>query len=282
MIESKHKFHDNSFNNKRGNETLYHRAVKQACERLFNDNGKGVTGIEQEKFVSGRRADLYVHFSIGPDVVVEVQNSRMTVTEVKKRTSHYNSRNIHVLWLLNGNGPCVASPKAPEDKRSAKISSLERFLHWMYGGRVYYVNLNRFRKGFKRHQVVSDPFALHFSLPEKKYLHGLFQDNFQYYCHRNVLVVPIPSWTLLRVEFNGFKLARFYDKNAKSFLKERIQELVRVKPHHKERKLVKSIQSAFNPKYGKRLVLTATMELVQRNQLEMSAKKVRKIQKYLV
>ena len=155
--------------------------------------------------------------------MVEVQHSNITIKEIKERTKEYNDQNIYVLWILHGKGKCVASKKSPEDQKNLKISSVEKYLHQMYGGRVYYINLNFYGNQTK----ITPPFALHYSISDD-FPKTAFYRNFRYYYIRNANLGQIPSWKLLCSDFVGYKIARFYDKNVKNVLKKEIESYIKV------------------------------------------------------
>ncbi|MFX0000088.1 MAG: competence protein CoiA family protein [Candidatus Hodarchaeota archaeon] len=145
-------------------ESFYHKAIKRLIFNYISENKKKIVEKSLEKYINNRRADVYFRLNSGEQIVVEVQNSKIQVKEIIERTKNYNSNGIYVLWILYGNGYCVASPKYPEDKKNVKISTVENFLHRMYGGRVYYVNF----KFYENKTTISTPFALHFSFSLKK------------------------------------------------------------------------------------------------------------------
>jgi hypothetical protein len=196
-------------------ESFCHKVIKRLFFKYISENNKGIKEKSLEKYISNRRADVYFRLNSGEQVVIEVQNSKITIKEIINRTEHYNNAGIYILWILYGNGACVASPKFPEDKRNTEISTVENFLHRMYGGRVYYVNINSYEDNI----TVSTPFALHFSFSSKKKNRKIHRTKYERYYIKNVNFAKIPSWNLLCVNFNGAKLARFYDKNVKRVLK---------------------------------------------------------------
>jgi len=93
----------------------------------------------------------------------------------------------------------------------------------MYGGRIYYVNVNNSISKIK----ITAPYALHYSLSDKK-TDKLIRNNFEYYCFRNSNFTFIPNWNLLCTNFNNFKIDRFYDKNVKTSLKNRILSYIQI------------------------------------------------------
>ncbi|MFX1569695.1 MAG: competence protein CoiA family protein [Promethearchaeota archaeon] len=174
-------------------ESFYHKAIKRLLYKSISENSKNVKEKSLEKYINNRRADVYFRLNSGKQIVIEVQNSKISVKELIQRTEHYNESGIYVLWILYGNGACTASPKFPQDKKNIKISQLENFLHWMYSGRVYYVNFNF----YENKTTISIPFALHFSLSSKKKKQKLFRTKFESYYIKNVNFACIPSWNLV-------------------------------------------------------------------------------------
>ncbi len=213
----------------------------------------------------------------GKEIVIEVQSSKITVKEIIERTNQFNSAGIYVLWVLHGDGGCVASTKESVNIKDIKISIVENYLHRMYGGRVYYVNLNI----SKYNVTISHPFALHFSLSSNKKNHKMFPKKYKYYYIKNANFAKIPSWNLLCVNYNGFKIARFYDRNVKRVLKDKIvkfysQKLRSVKS---EKKLLKIILNHFKPKYGIYLIMDAIFASIQEKEIKFSLKIIKKIQR---
>ena len=188
---------------------------------------------------------------MGKTIVIEIQNSPLKVDELIQRTNNYNSEGIYVLWVLNGEGPCVASTKLPEDKKNVKISGLEKYLHGMYRGRVYYINRDHTTHNFYT-------FALHFSPSDKKKYHKKqFHTRYTPYYIRNSYVSPIPDWNFLCQDYSPFKISRFYDNNLTSVLKKEIRLCItknkkNLKSH---KRLKKTILKQFKSKYGKYYML---------------------------
>jgi hypothetical protein len=188
---------------------------------------------------------------------------------------------MFVLWILHGKGNSVASPKLPEDKKDVKISPAEKLLHKIYGGRVYYVNVNKY---FHKN-TITFPFAIHYSLSDKKPKKS-FRKNYEYFYYRNSNYVMIYNWKLLCVEYNGFKIARFYDKNIKISLKNQIlkfiQEFIKIyalnyEKKSKTKKLVKNIFKEYSSTYGKAIIIEA-INLLKEN-IQINEKYFNKINK---
>jgi competence CoiA-like predicted nuclease len=255
-------------------ESFYHKVIKGLVFKYISENNKRVSEKSLEKYIDNRRADVYFRLKSGEQVVVEVQNSKIPVKEIIDRTKHYNKNGIYVLWILYGNGKCVASPKFPEDKRNVKISNVENFLHRMYGGRVYYVNINF----YEEKTTVSTPFALYFSNSSNKKNRKIFRTKYESYYIKNANYTKISSWNLLCVEFNGFKLARFYDKNIKRVIKSQIISYHKRIGIH-EKKMLNSIIKHFKEKYGLFLILQALLELTKEKKIALNHRIIHKIRK---
>ena len=205
-------------------ESHFHRAIKLFLYKYIYENNNSIVKRSLEKYFGNRYADVYFKLDTGKEVVVEVQNSKISVKEIIARTKDYNGKGMFVLWMLYGEGKCVASPKRPIDDKLIKISPAENYLHRMYGGRVYYVNLD-----IRRNKAsLKTPFALHYSKPIKKRKQALFKCGYDSYFLRDSNFITIPSWSILCTEFAGFKITRFYDKNIKSLLKKKILNFYKI------------------------------------------------------
>ncbi len=235
-------------------EGSYHKTVEQFCYENIPQKNRYIDHIFLEKKVNKRRADIFLEEKTGKTrktIVIEIQNSPLKVNELIKRTEDYNKEGIYVLWVLNGEGTCVASPKLPQDKKNVKISGLEKYLHGMYGGRVYYINNDYSTNSFEL-------FALHFSPSDtKKYRKKRFREKYTTYHIRNSHFSPVPVWNFLCKDFSRFKIARFYDKNLTSVLKSKITNFIAEKKRSlpSRRKLKKAILKQFKSKYGKYYIL---------------------------
>ena len=271
-------------------ESFYHKSIKQLVFKVIVEKDRRIIESSLEKCFNNRRADVYFKFKDGKQVVVEVQHSKISVKEVIERTREYNRLNIHVLWILHGNGACVASPKLSRDMRELKISPVENFLHEMYGGRVYYVIVKEKNEKLS----ITPPFALHFSLPSKKKKQGPFKEKYWIYYIRNAHYTKIPNWNLSSIKYRGFKIARFYDKNVKIKLQGEIFEYIKditrkecrnckilfkklrrcvldqncsFMPYMSKKRTVKRVLRRFKSKYGEDLVLKALKGLIEQKRL---------------
>ncbi|MFX1288449.1 MAG: competence protein CoiA family protein, partial [Promethearchaeota archaeon] len=216
----------------------------------------------------------------GQEIAIEIQNSKITPNEIIRRINDYNSEGIYVLWILYGEGKCVASPKYPINTKRVKISLAESTLHRIYGGRVYYVNLDIHNNKL----FLQIPFALHFSKPIKKKLRVIFKTRYESYIVRDSIFTHIPSWKLLCTEFSGYKIARFYDKNLKTVLKEKIVSIYykEKEARFKEKRIIKAILVAFEKKYGQYMIYYVIIELVNEHKIDFCRKIISKIQKKIL
>ncbi len=255
-------------------ESHYHKVIKSLLYNHIFENNKFLIQRSLEKYFGNRFADVYFKFKNGKEVVVEVQNSPISVKEIIQRTNDYNKRGVYVLWILFGEGKCVASPKSPRDSKEIKISMAENFLHKMYGGRVYYINL----KVQKGKLSISDLFALHFIKPFKKKKRSLYKGKFAHFYIRDAIHTPITRWTILCNDFARNKIARFYDKNIKSLLKESIKNLSHTQSYKKvsSKKLISLILHTFKKKYGKCLIYKCLIELYNEKEINLNKKFIEK------
>jgi len=80
-------------------------------------------------------------------------------------------------------------------------------------------------------------------------------------------------------EFAGFKIARFYDKNIKSLLKENILNFYKMekKGRNNDKKFVREVVKRFKKKYGIFLIYNSIVELYCENKIVLSRKIIIKI-----
>ncbi|GAG05062.1 unnamed protein product, partial [marine sediment metagenome] len=84
---------------------------------------------------------------------------------------------------------------------------------------------------------------------------------------------------IMCTEFAGFKIARFYDKNIKSLLKENILNFYKIekKGGINDKKFVREVVRTFRKKYGLFLIYNSIVELYTKNKIGLSRKIVAKI-----
>lgn len=260
-------------------ESWIHKILKKSIYQNIYENND-IVEYSLEKYFGNRFADIYFKLNNNQDIVIEIQNSAITIKEIINRTKDYNQKGIYVLWILHGNGKCVASPKEPRDKKKIKISLAESFLHKMYGGRVYYINLIKSRKKVS----ITLPFALHFSKLSNKRKRGMFKTRFHFFFYRDSNFIKVSNWRLLCTEFSDFKIARFYDKSLKVLLKEEILKKIPLKTNKviKTKKSLYRIINCFKKKYGEYILLTVLIELNKQNVIQLSHKLIKRIKRKIL
>lgn len=261
-------------------ESYSHRAIKLFLYKYIYENDNRIETRSLEKYLGNRFADVYFKLKNGQEIAIEVQNSKITSKEIINRFNDYNKLGIYVLWILYGEGKCVASPKYPTNAKRVKISLAENTLHRIYGGRVYYAILN-----FHNNKAsLQKPFALHFSKPFKKKLRGIFKTRYDCYLFRNSVFTQIPNWKLLCTEFSGYKIARFYDKNLKIVLKDKLVKIYynEKKKRRKDKEIIRVMLDTFEKKYGRYMIFYAIIELIKKNKIDFCRKTQKKIMKKIL
>ena len=145
-------------------ESRDHKAMKYILLNEITKHDLLIKEKTTEKYFGNRFADIYFRMRNGTKIAVEVQNSAISVNEIKNRMNDYNKKGVHVLWILNGEGKCCFAPKQLIDQTRVKISPAEIFIHRIYGGRVYYIKLKEKKKKISFFQV----YGLHFSTTLEK------------------------------------------------------------------------------------------------------------------
>ena len=112
----------------------------------------------------------------------------------------------------------------------------------------------------------------------------MFHSHYDKYFIRNINYIKIPSWNLLTVNYNGLKLARFYDKNIKSMLKNEIYRYVvsnieHTQKQYKYKTIKKLVLNQFTPKYGRYLILNTLSNLIKEKKIDLDEKYISKIKK---
>ncbi len=266
-------------------ESFAHKVIKQLLYKKILENNSNIVEASLEKYFKSRRADVYFKLKSGQEVAVEVQNSPITSREITTRTKDYNNRGIYVLWILYGDGRCVGSPKNPKHAKNVKISPAELRLHQLYRGRVYYVNIK-----YEGEKITATlPFGLHFTNSDK-IAPILFRKRFESFFVRNVNFTYIPNWSLLCTTNNNYKIARFYDRNAKSTLVEDLSSILKrtnllrnqtLNNSKSTKKIFKVISALFQDDYGKFFILIALRQLIRNKELMLKEKFLNKYEKKL-
>ncbi len=229
-----------------------------------------------EKYFGNRYADIYFKMKNGIEIVVEVQNSAISVNEIRNRMNDYNKNGIFVLWILNGDGKCCFSPKQPIDQTEIKMSPAEIFLHRMYGGRVYYLKLKDKKKQASFFQL----YGLHFSKTLEKKYRGMFKTLYGNFFIRDTHVIKITDLKLLQTDFSGYKIARFYDKNFRNHCELELNAFI-----HKfqlteiNKKTLGKIIKKYKIKFGKFILFYSLIRLQDSKKCKINGKVLSKIRK---
>ncbi|MBY8983616.1 MAG: hypothetical protein KGD65_00960 [Candidatus Lokiarchaeota archaeon] len=257
-------------------ESFAHKVIKQLLYKKILENNSNISDASLEKYFESRRADVYFKLKSGQEVVIEIQNSPITSKEITTRTKDYNNRGIYVLWILYGDGRCVGSPKNPKHVKNLKISPTEIRLHQLYRGRVYYVNI-KYEKG---KIIATLPFGLHFTNSDN-IAPILFRKRFESFFIRNVNYTYIPNWNLLCTSSNNYKIARFYDRNAKSTLVESLRSFIKRTNLSRNQKIINSkstkkifkvICRLYQDEYGKFFIINSLRQLLRNKELILKEK----------
>lgn len=208
-------------------ETIDHLLIKKFLYEnipLVND----VKSIRQEIKVGNRIADIYVELKNGKKVAIEIQHSKIAKSKFIERTNDYNINEVHVLWIIDGQGPYNKNPKNEDE---VIISVSEKELYSMYRGRVYYINVDY--DGIK-----SPVYALYFTPFFDKKVSSF---GFKYYkrskSKQSIVYSEISSLKLNLFRNKSFKLARFLDENLKNTcITEVVQFLNGYTAYYKEKK----------------------------------------------
>jgi len=248
-------------------ESDYHRKTKYLLSNiLLSQYGHNISKIITEEQIGDRRADVFIQLRSGKKIAIEIQNSIMSVKDLQQRTEDYNDLGIYVLWILNGQGVVCAEEKVPKQREVVKLSTLERYLHYLYGGRVYYLNL-------QENKTQVSLFGLHYTCSlKRKYRNKRFRTNFSYYYIMDQDPIRLGSYNLLCTKFNNALLARFYDKNLVIKIMNQIYAYVSRYPTYKNRKLLRKIRSHFSL-YNTSLLYHAILKLIMYNEIDIKIKK---------
>jgi len=258
-------------------ESQSHKVIKHLLLDFLSSTNNSISNRALEKYFGNRFADIYFKLKNGREIVIEVQNSNISVSEILQRTKDYNEKGAHVLWVLHGEGKCTASPKYPQDQKHVRISPAENFLHGLYGGRVYYININ-----LKKTPSISAFFALHFSKPIKKRLRKKYKTQFDSYYIRDTHHIKLSNLNLLCTTFSGYKIARFYDKNVKSLLKSLITCYCQGKRKVINKTQLKQIIKKFHKKFGKYLIYAVLLDLEKEEIINIDTMLSKKIKKKII
>ena len=188
-------------------ETIEHKTMKDYWYNIF-PKFNPIYKREKEYWLEDQVADVYFETREEKKVAIECQNSPITSKKLIERTKKYAKKDIYVLWIFNGSGTCVSEHKAPLNMDKVRVLGVEKRVQKLYGGRVYYMNV-------KGELTFEEPYALHYSpyfenqVSETSiYGHDKYYKEFQSTTHGY-----ISTYKIVYNDYNGYKLARFMDKN---------------------------------------------------------------------
>lgn len=197
-------------------ETIEHKTMKAFWYVQFPKFNQ-ISVKKLEFVIRDQIADVYFELKNRQKVVIECQNSQISKKKLIERTKNYTSKNIYVLWIFNGHGTCVSDEKNPRNEEEIGVLGMEKRVHSLYGGRVYYMNI-------AEKKIIEPPYALHFApfFKHKDSEINYFGYDKYYKDKRSAILGRIPTYKILCVESKGYKLARFTDKHVSPLCTERI------------------------------------------------------------
>ena len=238
-------------------ETIEHKTMKVFWYVMVPKFNR-VSVIKLEHKIGDQIADVYFELSNGKKIVIECQNSQISKRKLIERTKNYTHKDIYVLWIFNGNGTCVSNKKKPQNENEIGVLRMEKRVHSLYGGRIYYMNVSG-------RKIINSPFTLHFSpfFKHKSSDYNYMGYDKYYKDKRSVTIGRIPNYKILCTESKGYKLARFTDKHLSTLCTEEIiscikeicqKSLLNGKEYHDKIEIpLKSIISHIKAKYGSHL-----------------------------
>jgi competence protein CoiA len=111
-------------------ESEEHRQAKHAIYEALQTH-PNISWVRVEWYLGEVRPDINFTMRDGQEVAVEIQFSPLSPEETARRTRLYSAKRIHVLWLLPARDHLIEGAKYD-------TSLLERYLHALYFGKVYY------------------------------------------------------------------------------------------------------------------------------------------------
>ena len=202
-------------------ETIEHKTMKAFWYVMF-PKFNPISAKKLEYKIGDQIADVYFELSNGMKVVIECQNSQISKRKLIERTKKYTHKNIYVLWIFNGLGTCVSDKKNPRNENESGVLGMEKRVHSLYGGRVYYMNVSG-------RNVIDPPFALHLTpyFKHKESEYNYFGYDKYYKDKRSIILGKIPNYKIICIEEKGYKLARFTDKHVSTLCTKKIIQSIK-------------------------------------------------------
>lgn len=202
-------------------ETIEHKTMKQYWYDIFPKFNL-INSRKLEYRIGDQIIDVYFKLRNGKKIAIECQNSQISAKKLIDRTKNYTMKDIYVLWIFNGYGSFVSDKKNPLNEDNVSVIGVERRVHRLYGGRVYYMNV----LGDK---ILNPPYALHFApfFKHKTTDFNYFGYDKYYKDKRSIVCGTIPNFKIVWDVYNGFKLARFMDKSESSLCVDQILDHIK-------------------------------------------------------
>ncbi len=202
-------------------ETIEHKTMKSYWYENFPKFNPIKTKVLEKK-VGDQIVDVYFELQNDKKIAIECQNSQISKKKLIERTKNYTKKDIYVLWIFNGIGTCVSDSKNPRNEEDKAVLGVEKRVHSLYGGRVYYMNVTG-------STVIEPPYCLHFApfFQHKTSDVNYFGYDKYYKDKRSTVTGSIPSLKILCVEYKGYKLARLMDKHVSSLCTEQVVRSLR-------------------------------------------------------
>ncbi|MFX0002855.1 MAG: competence protein CoiA family protein [Candidatus Hodarchaeota archaeon] len=197
-------------------ETIEHKTMKVYWYVMFPKFNQ-IYSKKIEYTIGDQIADVYFELKDGKKVVIECQNSQISKRKLIERTKNYTNKDIYTLWIFNGHGTCVSDEKNPRNNNKVGVLGMEKRVHSLYGGRVYYMNVSG-------RKIINSPYVLHLSpfFEHKKSDYNYLGYNKYYKDKRSTILGKIPNYKIICLDVKGYKLARFTDKHLSTLCTEDI------------------------------------------------------------
>ncbi len=201
-------------------ETIEHKTMKAYWYMMFPKFNQ-ISSKKIELRIGDQIADVYFELKNGKRVAIECQNSQISKRKLIERTKNYSHKDIYTLWIFNGHGTCVSYKKNPQNEEGIGVLGMEKRVHSLYGGRIYYMNVIG-------RKIIDPPYALHFApfFENKKSDYNYLGYNKYYKDKRSAILSKIPNYKILCMDVKGYKLARFTDKHLSVSCIEEINSII--------------------------------------------------------
>ncbi len=139
-IREHHFAHKPPFNCKYGGgESQIHLKIKKEIYSELKNHPQ-CTKCEIERNLVEVRPDVSLYIRNKP-VAIEIQHSKISIDEIKWRCEQYYKKGIYALWI-------VPKIEFDEDVENYRPNIMEKYLHSLYFGRIYYWSKGALVKAF--------------------------------------------------------------------------------------------------------------------------------------